>query len=74
MKQKKDDCCAEKKEVKKGDCCSEKAVKHENEKNVKHEGKKMKGEAMKDLKHHKHGTKPEGKMVKEQKKSEAVQK
>ena len=45
---KKGDCCAEKKDVKKGDCCAEKKdVKHEGEKNVKSDEKNLKLEGKK---------------------------
>ena len=79
---KKGDCCAEKKDMKKGDCCAEKKdVKHEGEKNVKSdeknikvEGKKMKLDGTKDHKHHKHATKPEGQVKKEQKEAGDIQK
>ena len=65
---KKGDCCAEKKDMKKGDCCAEKKDgKHEAEKNIKVEGKKVKLDGKKDHKHPKHAMKPEGKMKKEQK-------
>lgn len=82
VKQKKGDCCAEKKDVKKGDCCAEKKdVKHEGEKNVKSdeknlklEGKKMKYDGKKDHKHPKHATKPEGQVKKEQKEAGDIQK
>lgn len=60
VKQKKGDCCAEKKDVKKGDCCAEKKdmkkgdccaekkdVKHEGEKNVKSDEKNLKLEGKK---------------------------
>ena len=68
VKQKKGDCCAEKKDMKKGDCCAEKKdCKHEAEKNIKVEGKKVKLDGKKDHKHPKHAMKPEGKMKKEQK-------
>ena len=68
VKQKKGDCCAEKKDMKKGDCCAEKKDgKHEAEKNIKVEGKKVKLDGKKDHKHPKHAMKPEGKMKKEQK-------
>ena len=65
---KKGDCKAEKKDMKKGDCCAEKKdCKHEAEKNIKVEGKKVKLDGKKDHKHPKHAMKPEGKMKKEQK-------
>lgn len=82
VKEKKGECCAEKKDMKKGDCCAEKKdVKHEGEKNVKSdekniklEGKKMKYDGKKDHKHHKHATKPEGQVKKEQKEAGDTQK
>ena len=82
VKEKKGDCCAEKKDVKKGDCCAEKKdVKHKGEKNVKSdekniklEGKKMKYDGKKDHKHPKHATKPEGQVKKEQKEAGDIQK
>ena len=60
---------------KKGDCCAEKKdVKHEGEKNLKLEGKKMKYDGKKDHKHPKHATKPEGQVKKEQKEAGDIQK
>ena len=75
VKQKKGDCCAEKKDMKKGDCCAEKKDgKHEAEKNIKVEGKKVKLDGKKDHKHPKHAMKPEGKMKKDQKETGDTQK
>lgn len=72
---KKGDCKAEKKDMKKGDCCAEKKDgKHEAEKNIKVEGKKVKLDGKKDHKHPKHAMKPEGKMKKEQKETGDIQK
>ena len=72
---KKGDCCAEKKDMKKGDCCAEKKdCKHEAEKNIKVEGKKVKLDGTKDHKHPKHATKPEGQVKKEQKEAGDIQK
>ena len=72
---KKGDCCAEKKDMKKGDCCAEKKDgKHEAEKNIKVEGKKVKLDGKKDHKHPKHAMKPEGKMKKDQKETGDTQK
>ena len=70
VKEKKGDCCAEKKDVKHE---GEKNVKSD-EKNIKLEGKKMKYDGKKDHKHPKHATKPEGQVKKEQKEAGDIQK